>query len=98
MEVVTDGMQAVRWLVKNSTDLILLDYEMPVIDGSKILEMLRMDPNTSSIPVIFLTGNGKKESIERVLSLKPQGYLLKTSTRKSILETIGAFFKGNADK
>lgn len=98
VEVVTDGMQAVRWLVKNSTDLILLDYEMPVIDGSKILEMLRMDPNTSSIPVIFLTGNGKKESIERVLSLKPQGYLLKTSTRKSILETIGAFFKGNADK
>ncbi len=66
---------------------------MPVIDGPKILEMLRMNPDTSSIPVVFLTGNGKKESIERVLSLKPKGYLLKTSTRQSLLDTIGEFFQ-----
>lgn len=92
IESVTDGTKAITWLAKNRTDLILLDYEMPVVDGAKVLEMLRSSRDTSSIPVIFLTGNGKKESVERVLSLKPQGYLLKTATKENIQDTIGAFF------
>lgn len=92
VEAVTDGMQAIKWLANNATDLILLDYEMPMVDGPQVLEMLRSERDTASIPVIFLTGNSKKESIERVLSLKPQGYLLKTATRQKLLDTIGAFF------
>lgn len=92
VETATDGMKAITWLAKNTTDLILLDYEMPMVDGPQVLEMLRSERDTASIPVIFLTGNSKKESIERVLSLKPQGYLLKTATRRTLLDTIGAFF------
>ena len=92
VEAVTDGMQAIKWLANNATDLILLDYEMPVVNGPQILEMFRAERDTASIPVIFLTGNGKKESIERVLSLKPQGYLLKITTRQKLLDTIEAFF------
>lgn len=93
MDMVADGMQGISWLATNKVDLILLDYEMPVIDGPKILEMLKMHKETSSIPVIFLTGIGTKESIARVMGLKPQGYVLKTTTKPELLTTLKTFFE-----
>ncbi|MBR6294429.1 MAG: response regulator, partial [Lachnospiraceae bacterium] len=67
---------------------ILLDYEMPVCDGRQTLEMIRADEELSSIPVIFLTAVRDKEHIEKVLSLRPQGYLLKPSTRDNLIAKI----------
>ncbi len=86
------GMQALTWLAKNHADLILLDYEMPVTPGPKVLEMIRSDADLSNIPVMFLTGRGDKESIMKVLSLKPVGYLLKTVERAELRESIRKFF------
>ncbi len=96
VELVTDGMMGISWLAKHEVDLILLDYEMPVVDGPKILEMLRMHPDTSSIPVIFLTGIGTKESIARVMNLKPQGYILKSTTNEELNKTLDEFFTKQA--
>ena len=53
------GLQAIKWLGKNTADLILLDHEMPVTTGPQVLEMLRSEEETRDIPVIFLTGNNK---------------------------------------
>ena len=83
--VVTAGMQAITFLLKNHVDLILLDYEMPVVDGPQVLQMLRSEPATADIPVVFLTGVSTKEEIMRVLALKPDGYILKTTPRDDIL-------------
>ena len=91
-EIVSDGMMAISWLANNKPDLILLDYEMPVLDGPKVLEMLRMHSETSSIPVMFLTGIGTRESIARVMDLKPQGYVLKSTNRDQLLKTLKDFF------
>ena len=98
ISMVRDGMEGISWLATHQTDLILLDYEMPVIDGAKVLEMLRMHSETSSIPVIFLTGIGTKESITRVLILKPQGYVLKSTTSEELNKTIKDFFKKQASR
>ena len=46
------GLQAIKWLGKNKADLILLDYEMPITNGPQVLEMLRADSDTSTIPVM----------------------------------------------
>ena len=92
VESVTSGMQGLTWLANNKADLILLDYEMPVADGAKILEMLRSNMETSSIPVIFLTGIGTKESVTRVKEFKPQGYVLKTTTKIELIKTLNDFF------
>ena len=89
VDIVTAGMQAISFLLKvpenEKVDMILLDYEMPVVDGPQVLQMLRQDPATDHIPVIFLTGIGTKEAVSRVMSLKPDGYLLKSTTRADIL-------------
>ncbi|MCR5702076.1 MAG: response regulator [Lachnospiraceae bacterium] len=92
MSIVTAGMQAITFLMKNKVDLILLDYEMPVVDGPQILEMLKSEPETAGIPVIFLTGVGTRESIERVMALKPAGYILKSTTREDLTKYLKAHF------
>ena len=91
--VVTNGMQAITYLAKQSVDLILLDYEMPVTDGPKVLEMLRGDSSTASIPVVFLTGVSSKEQVKRVLSLKPSGYILKSTSFVDLLRYLQDLFR-----
>jgi CheY-like chemotaxis protein len=87
------GVQAITWLAKNTCDLILLDYAMPVTDGKKVLEMLKSEENTRDIPVMFLTGKNDKESIMEVLKLNPDDYLLKTIGRDALLEKMAEFFE-----
>ncbi|MDE6970350.1 MAG: response regulator, partial [Eubacterium sp.] len=69
-----NGKVALKFLETKMTNLILLDYEMPGENGPAILEKLRANPSTSSIPVIFLTGINDRKKIQQVLALKPQGY------------------------
>ena len=86
-------MQAITFLLKNEVDLILLYYEMPVVDGPQVLQMLRQEPATANIPVVFLTGIGTRESVARVMSLKPEGYILKSTTREDLLAFLDGKFK-----
>lgn len=86
------GLQAIKWLAKNKVDLILLDHEMPVTSGPQVLEMLRSEPETSSIPVIFLTGKGDKESVMSVVGLRPEGYFLKGIQKAELLEKLQEYF------
>lgn len=87
------GTQAVAWLATNKADLVLLDYDMPVLDGPKVLEMLKSESFSSSTPVMFLTGKNDKESVTNVIALKPADYLLKTISKDKLLSTLDAFFK-----
>lgn len=86
------GLQAIKWLGKNTVDLILLDHEMPVTSGPQVLEMLRSDDETKSIPVMFLTGKSDKESVMQVVSLKPEGYFLKNIQKDELLDKLNEFF------
>ena len=92
VSMANSGLQAIKWLGKNKVDLILLDYEMPVTSGPQVLEMLRSDEETKSIPVMFLTGKGDKESVMSVVALKPEGYFLKSIKREDLLEKLEEFF------
>ncbi len=82
------GKIAMKFLERKRTDLILLDYEMPVENGPAVLEKLRANEATKDLPVIFLTGVSDREKIQEALVLKPQGYLLKPVEREKLLEII----------
>lgn len=90
--IVTAGMQAITYLMKNKVDLVLLDYEMPVVDGPQVFQMLRSEPTIKDIPIMFLTGVGTREGVSRVLELKPDGYILKSTTKGDLLKSIKAQF------
>ena len=95
VSMVNSGMKAITHLARNHTDLILLDYEMPVTSGPQVLEMIRSEAETSDIPVMFLTGKSDRGSILKVLSLKPADYLLKTIDRTGLREKLEGFFHQN---
>ncbi len=92
---VNSAMNAINFLSKEKPDLILLDYEMPVCSGPRLLEMIRSDVDCSDIPVIFLTGKDDAASVKSVLALKPAGYLLKSLPREKIVEEVDNFFNKN---
>ncbi len=92
VSIVNSGMQAITYMAKTQPDLVLLDYMMPITSGPQVLKMMKSEPLTSSIPVIFLTGKSDRESIMSVMYLKPDGYLLKTTTKEEMLLNIENFF------
>ncbi len=86
------GAMAIKYLATNRPDLVLLDYEMPVVDGRQVLEMIRTETDFCDVPVIFLTSKNDRESIMKVMELKPEGYLLKSMEPTQIMQEIDAFF------
>lgn len=92
------GAMAIKYLSTDRPDLVLLDYEMPIVDGKQVLGMIRAEKDFADIPVIFLTSKDDKESVLQVMSLKPDGYLLKTLEPARIVQTIDEFFEKQKGK
>ena len=82
------GKVALKFLERKTTDLIILDYEMPEENGAQVLEKLRANPMTRNIPVVFLTGMNNREKIKELVAMKPQGYLLKPIKCEQLVATI----------
>lgn len=82
------GEKALEKAASKLPDLILLDYEMPDMNGKETLVKLRENEVTASIPVLFLTSIADKNNIAAVLQLKPAGYILKPPEKESFLKTI----------
>ena len=91
--ITRSGMQAITYIANHTPDLILLDYDMPITPGPQVMEMIRSEPNSAQIPIIFLTGKDDRESVMKVMSLRPQGYLLKTMTKGQIMTSVDHFFE-----
>lgn len=87
------GMSALQSISLDKPDLVLLDYEMPVCDGRQVLQMIRSEEDFAGLPVIFLTGRTDPESVKKVISLKPEGYLSKYLKHDEIKKKIDDFFE-----
>jgi DNA-binding response OmpR family regulator/DNA-binding CsgD family transcriptional regulator len=66
--VATNGKSAIDIAIKNRPDLILMDWEMPVMNGLDAIKLLKANEETSSIPVIMVTGtHGETEKLKEAL-------------------------------
>ena len=95
VDCVRSGMDALSYLERSRPDLILLDYQMPVMDGYKVMERIRLNPRNERIPIIFLTGRNDRESVMKILERRPDGYLLKSMPRDVLLDSLDRFFAGS---
>lgn len=84
------GRIALKFLETKTPDLIFLDYQMPVETGPEVFKRIKRLDSAKDIPVVFLTGIADREKITEVLSLKPQGYLLKPINMERVNETINS--------
>ena len=94
----SSGKIALSFLKQTDVDLVLLDYEMPVMDGPEVLKSIREDQKIRALPVIFLTAKDDKESVMRVVGLKPAKYLLKSMPKDKLIGAIDDFFIAQDNK
>ena len=73
---------------KTMPDLILLDIQMPRMNGIKTLELIREHEEWNSIPVIFLTATADKETVIKAGMLKANGYIKKPFMPKELVERV----------
>lgn len=83
-----NGKIALKFLETKKTDMVLLDYEMPLENGAAVLGKIRGNKETANLPVVFLTGVTDRQKILEVLALKPQGYLTKPIDMEKLSSTI----------
>ena len=84
----TSGKQGLETILKKAIDLILLDYDMPEMDGKEVFEIIKSDDSLKNIPVIFLTSVSEREHILAVLKFVPFGYILKPPARDKLFGII----------
>lgn len=83
MLVASDGQQAVQKAFQEKPDLILMDIIMAGVDGTEASVMLKADPRTSGIPIIFLTALIQGDESDK--SMIGDGYIMPKSTEFSTL-------------
>ncbi len=74
---VSDGAEAVKLAARELPDLILLDVQMPGMDGIEACHRIRQNPKTSSIPILMLTALDQMKDMEKALAWGADGYLTK---------------------
>lgn len=89
-EVITaeNGKQGVESAKSNKIDLIICDIMMPDLDGYGVLSILNRNPETSTIPFIFLTAKTEKSDIRKGMNLGADDYLTKPFEEADLLEAI----------
>ena len=87
---VSDGLQAIKTLAQEKPDLVLLDIVMPGMDGFKVLQSMKANPNLKSIPVIVFSAKGVAEEISKAISLGATDFLVKATTPNKVVEKIKA--------
>lgn len=90
------GDKALEMIPVFRPDIIFLDYEMPGLNGMTVFMIMKKNPKTADIPVIFLTGVAEKERILQVLKHHPAGYLLKPLDETKLIEAIENTKTGNS--
>lgn len=88
----SDGLDALEMIDRGGVDLVILDLDMPRLDGLGVLEELRAQMRTASLPVLVLTAQ-HGECEEKALDLGAQDYLTKPVQTRSLTARVRAVLK-----
>jgi len=83
-----DGIDALKKLSTQKFDVILTDINMPIMDGLKLVSMVRNDPVLKSIPIIIITTEGAEEDRKRGLALGANAYIPKPIKTAELLNVV----------
>lgn len=92
-----DGVDALKKLQNTPVDIILADINMPVMDGLKLVSLVRQDPKIKHVPIIIITTEGAEEDRHRGLALGANAYIVKPIQSSHLLKTINDVL-GNVSK
>ncbi len=93
-----DGVDALKKLQTSKIDMILVDINMPVMDGLKLVSLVRQDPKIKHLPVIIITTEGAEEDRHRGLALGADAYIVKPIQASDLLKTINKVLSNHNSK
>ena len=76
-----NGMEAIKALSLSKPDIILLDLMMPIMDGYKVLQVVKTDQKFKDLPVLVFSAKGQPDEVEKALSLGASGFIVKSVTK-----------------
>jgi two-component system chemotaxis response regulator CheY len=83
-----DGVDALKKLPGQKTDLVLTDINMPIMDGLKLVSLLKSNPLYKDIPVVIITTEGAAEDRDKGLALGARAYLPKPIQTNALLKVV----------
>ncbi|WP_432695680.1 response regulator transcription factor [Marinobacterium sp. YM272] len=98
-EVVTagDAESALEMIRNQLPDLVLLDISLPGMSGFDLLEILRSEETTRTLPVIMLTAHGREIEKEKGMALGANGYITKPFSTRELVARVEALLNPAAD-
>lgn len=91
LEVANDGQEALIKLEKGEFDLVLMDVQMPVLDGLETTRSIRKDPRWKELPIVAMTAHAMNGDRERCLEAGMNGYISKPVQPAHLLSTVDEF-------
>jgi two-component system chemotaxis response regulator CheY len=89
----SDGVDGLKKLAAEKFDMIFTDINMPIMDGLKLVSLLRNDANYKDTPIIVITTEGAQEDRERALALGANDYITKPIQPNKILDIARSMLK-----
>jgi two-component system chemotaxis response regulator CheY len=86
IEEAGDGVGGLKKLSAQKFDLVVTDINMPIMDGLKLVSLIRNDPQYKDVPVVVITTEGATEDRDRALALGANEYITKPIQTARILE------------
>jgi len=91
-----DGIDALKKLSTQVFDIILTDINMPIMDGLKLVSMVRNDPAHKGIPIVIITTEGADEDRKRGLALGANAYIAKPIQTADLLNVVNQIISGRS--
>ncbi len=95
LSVAFDGVSAIKKALEVKPDLILMDWQMPGIDGIRTIELLKQDESTDSIPVIMITCLSEKDDLEKAFNTGVVDYIRKPFESVELLARVKSVLQTN---
>jgi CheY-like chemotaxis protein len=90
--VVGDPTQAIQTMAEFRPDLVMLDWMMPVMDGPTLFRQMKLRPETSALPVVFITARASQRDLEELKALGAAGTISKPFSPKDLPDQLRAIW------
>ena len=88
-----DGVDALKKLTTERVDLVITDINMPMMDGLKLIAVIRGNARTKTLPIIIVTTEGAEEDRKRGLELGANAYIPKPIHPSELLKTVASLLE-----
>jgi two-component system chemotaxis response regulator CheY len=88
-----DGVDALKKLQGSKFDILITDINMPIMDGLKLVSLVRKDDSHKEIPIVIITTEGAQEDRQRALALGANAYITKPIQAPQVINTVKELLK-----